>query len=202
MISLYSGTPGSGKSLHVAKIIYYRLRTKKPVVCNFEINTDLIKAKRKGDFVYCDNLNLIPKMLIEYAKNYWQGKKVKEDTILLVVDESQILFNSRDWGQRGRNDWLSFFSQHRKYGYEIILIAQFDRMIDRQIRSLIEYEYIHRKVNNYGIGGMILGLLAGGKLFVCIKMWYPLHERLGAEFYKARKRYYGLYDTYAEFVSG
>ncbi|MGB8451482.1 MAG: hypothetical protein WCD89_04045 [Anaerocolumna sp.] len=71
-----------------------------------------------------------------------------------------------------------------------------------EIWSLVEYEYIHRKVNNYGVGGMVLGVLSGGKLFVCIKMWYPLHERLGAEFYKAKKRYYGLYDTYGEFVSG
>ena len=40
----------------------------------------------------------------------------------------------------------SHFSQHRKLGYRVILIAQFDRMLDRQIRSVLEYEYIHRKV--------------------------------------------------------
>ncbi len=202
MISLYSGTPGSGKSLHVARAIYYRLRVGKPVICNFLVKTDLIKTKKKKPFLYCDNLNLSPKMLVEYAKDYWQGKRIKEDTILLIIDESQILFNSRDWGQRGRNDWLSFFTQHRKYGYEVILIAQFDRMLDRQIRSLIEYEYIHRKVNNFGIAGMALGLLAGGKLFVCVKVWYPLRQKVGQEFFKARKCYYRLYDTYGEFTVG
>jgi zona occludens toxin len=202
VISLYSGTPGSGKSLHVARTIYYRLRVGKPVICNFCIDADLIKTKKRKLFLYCDNQSLNPKMLVEYAKDYWQGKRVKEDTILLVIDESQILFNSRDWSQSGRNAWLIFFSQHRKYGYEIVLIAQFDRMLDRQIRSLVEYEYIHRKVNNYGIFGMILALLAGGKLFVSVKMWYPMRERVGSEFFKARKRFYQLYDTYGEFTSG
>ena len=79
-----------------------------------------------------------------------------EDQILLVIDESQLIFNARDWQKAGREKWLSFFSQHRKYGYHIILVAQFDRMIDRQIRSLIEYEYVHRKVGNYGIKGRAL----------------------------------------------
>ena len=37
-----------------------------------------------------------------------------------------------------------FFSQHRKLGYRVILVAQFSEMIDKQIRALIEYEYIHR----------------------------------------------------------
>jgi zona occludens toxin (predicted ATPase) len=199
MIKLYSGTPGAGKSLHVASNIFYKLRAKKPVIANFEVNVHRIKAKKLGEFTYLDNIRMTPQTLIQYAMNYWNGKKIKEDTLLLVIDESQLLFNSRDWSRNGRNDWLSFFSQHRKYGYEIILIAQFDRMLDRQIRSLVEYEYMHRKVNNFGIGGTILGILAMGKLFVAIKVWYPMHEKVGSEFYKARKKYYSLYDTYGTF---
>ena len=38
----------------------------------------------------------------------------------------------------------------------MILIAQFDRMLDRQIRSVIEYEHIHRKVKNIGVWGKCL----------------------------------------------
>lgn len=39
------------------------------------------------------------------------------------------------------------------------MIAQADRMIDRQIRALIETETKHRKLNNYGFGGMVLTFL-------------------------------------------
>ena len=50
MIYFYSGTPGSGKSLHVARDIMSKLRRKEKnnVICNFPINTDLVDGKRKN----------------------------------------------------------------------------------------------------------------------------------------------------------
>lgn len=58
MIYLYSGTPGSGKSLHVTRVIYYTLLRNKPVICNFPINTQKVKKPQKYTFV--DNLDLNP----------------------------------------------------------------------------------------------------------------------------------------------
>lgn len=199
MIKLYSGTPGSGKSLHMARVIYNRIKYNKDVIANFEINSDAIKSKKKGKFVYIDNMQLSPIHLIKYAQEFWGDKKIIEGKLLLVIDECQILFNSRNWNQVNRNAWLSFFTQHRKFGYDIVLVTQFDRMIDRQIRSLIEYEDIHRKVNNYGLVGKILGFLCGGSLFVAVNMWYPMHERLSAEFFIAHKKYFSIYNTYKMF---
>lgn len=200
MIYLYSGTPGSGKSLHTARVIYYSLKRGCPVIANFSINLDKIKGK-KSEFVKKDNSDLTPSFLIEYARNYFHGKPIKESSLLLVIDECQLMFNAREWNIKGRSDWLSFFTQHRKYGYDIILVAQFDRMIDRQIRALIEYEQIHRKVSNFGIKGKIFSLCAGGNLFVSVKVWYPMKEKVGSEFFKAHKRYYSLYDTFGSFAS-
>ena len=86
---------------------------------------------------------------------------------------------------------------HRHYGYDIILVAQFDRMIDRQIRSLIEYEYIHRKVSNYGFRGwFICAVMLSPRLFISVKVWCPMKEKVGSEFFKCKKKYYSLYDTY------
>lgn len=198
MIYLYSGTPGSGKSLHTARVIYYTLKRGFPVIANFNINLDNIK-RCKGAFLFIDNSELTPDYLIQYASNFWNNKTVKEGTLLLVIDECQLMFNAREWNIKGRSEWLSFFTQHRKYGYDIILIAQFDRMIDRQIRSLIEYEQIHRKVSNFGMKGKFLSLCCGGNLFVSVKVWYPMKEKVGSEFFKAAKRYYSLYDTYNMF---
>ena len=48
MIYLYSGTPGSGKSLHTASVIYWTLKRGVPVIANFAINTGKIKGKKKG----------------------------------------------------------------------------------------------------------------------------------------------------------
>lgn len=198
MIYLYSGTPGSGKSLHQASIIEAWLRLGKPVIANYSIATHLIK-KCKGNFTEVNIFELTPEYLKEYSINYFKEHSFKEGTIRLFIDESQLIFNSRDWGQKGRKEWLEFFTQHRKYGYDIFLIAQFDRMLDRQIRSLIEYEVIHRKVSNFGLRGKILSLLCGGKLFVSVKVWYPMKEKTGAEFFKYSRRLAALYNSYQDF---
>lgn len=195
MISLYSGTPGSGKSLHCARTIINWSRLGYPVVGNFQV--DLSKYKR-ADFTYCPNDKMTPDYLIKLSREK-VGSKPKEGSILLVIDECQLLFNAREWQQSGRAQWLSFFTQHRKLGYDIILIAQFDRMVDRQIRSLIEHEYIHRKMSNFGWQGKIMSLVFGGNTFIAVKRWYPLHERLGSEIFHARKWMYSVYDTYAAF---
>lgn len=197
MIFLYSGTPGSGKSLHVAERLYHLLRAGRPTVCNFPINLNRIPKKKRELFCYKSNLEITPDFLIEFSREHFKGKKVKESSLLLVIDECQLMFNARDWSKSGRDKWLSFFTLHRHYGYDIILIAQFDRMIDRQIRSLIEYEYIHRKVSNFGLRGMLLcAVMLSPKLFVSVKVWYPMKEKVSSEFFKCKRKYYSLYDTY------
>lgn len=196
MITLYSGTPGSGKSLHCARTIKNWSRLGYPVIGNFPVDLSMHK---RAQYTYCPNDQMTPKFLIDYSRKRFLDKPPKEGSILVVIDECQLLFNAREWQHSGRAQWLSFFTQHRKFGYDIILIAQFDRMIDRQIRSLIEYEYIHRKMSNFGWQGKILSIFFGGKSFVAVKRWYPLHERLGSELFHARKKLYQIYDSYATF---
>lgn len=205
MIYLFSGTPGSGKSLHMARTIYYWLRQGKPIICNFDVNLDAVsngKDKGKiGEFYYISNDVLTPDLLIKYSGLYFKNHKFKEGAIRVYIDECQLMFNAREWNIAGRKEWLSFFTQHRKYGYDIYLVAQFDRMIDRQVRSLIEYEVVHRKVKNFGKWGYFFNVVAGGNLFCAITVWYPMKERIDSEFYKGNKRYFELYNTYNTFNS-
>lgn len=200
MIELYSGTPGSGKSLHAAETIYWRLRAGKPVICNFLIEPGYIK-KYNNNFFYCPNDQLTPGVLYEFSKTYFgeSGHIYKEDSILLVIDECQLLFNARSWGRTDRAGWLSFFTQHRKYGYLVILVAQNDRMLDRQVRALVEYEEIHRKVSNFGIFGSFLKIICRKEVFFSIRRWYPLKERVGLYMFVPKKKYFRLYDTRALF---
>lgn len=198
MIYFYSGTPGSGKSLHVARDIYYRLNRNKKypnVIANFMINEKMIKNK-KARFVYKDNSDLTVSFLLNYAfENHKQGV---ENQTLVVVDEASVIWNAREW-QKGetshnRMDWLKFFVQHRKLGYNFIIISQTDRQIDRQIRSLFEYEIKHRKVNNFKIGKLL-----PVPLFACVSYWYGVNERLGVEFFTYRRKWGKFYDSYGTF---
>lgn len=204
MISLYSGTPGAGKSLHLASRLYNRMqRRAAPIIANFDCNFSSIKQP-KGSYLFIDNSQLTPERLFLFSRNYqlYIGRRPKEGEILLVIDESQLLFNSREWGRKDRAEWCSFFTQHRKLGYEVILVAQNDRMLDRQIRSLIEYEWIHRKVSNYGMKGKFLSMFFLGKLFVAVQVWYPMKTKggkCGSDWFVYRQKYADIYDTYALF---
>ena len=98
MVELYSGTPGSGKSLHVAQRIYDSLKFKKQnVIANFDINLDEIKNP-KAYFTHVDNWELTPEYLTNYAHLYHvkdKRGKIIENQTLIVIDECQIIFNSR-----------------------------------------------------------------------------------------------------------
>lgn len=199
MIVLYSGTPGSGKSLDAAKTIYNWCRRGAPILCNFPLNVDNIRVRREKQIHFIPNTDLNPDDLVAFSREYFEGKPCKENSILLLIDEAQLLFNARDWSVKGRDRWTWFFTMHRHFGFFIILCAQFDRMLDRQVRGLIEYEYIHRKVNNMGLKGVFLSclLLSPTNLFVKVKIWYPMKERVGCDFFQCRKKYYSIYDTFA-----
>lgn len=197
MITLYTGTPGSGKSLDVARKIYDTCLTNKKIICNFDINKKLLKRKA-DNFLYLENEKITPSFLYSYSRE--NCVKGKENQVLLVIDEAQMLFNSRDWNKGDRAEWCKFFQLHRHYGYNIILATQFDRLLDRQIRSLVEYEIIHRKINNYGLAGALIGLFLGARpIFIRIEYWYPIKEKISVSFFRGRKKLYNLYDSYLNY---
>lgn len=198
MIHLYSGTPGSGKSLHTARDIRDALRVRKmPVIANFDVNHSLRNYDRL--FTYLPNDKLEPSFLEDFARKWFAGRKVREDSILLVIDEAQLVFNSRAWQHGQRMEWIQFFSQHRHFGYKVVLIAQFDRMIDRQIRSLIEIETNHRKLGNFGMKGLVLSLPFRGRLFLGVSYYYGLKEKVGTCWLLPRRAYFKVYDSYNRF---
>lgn len=208
MIYFYSGTPGSGKSLQVAKEIVLKLTIKKEnVISNIKINLDgvrnasLFKPKNMGRFYYLSNEFFSIDFLYKYAEKFHQ--RGKEGQTLLVIDEAQMLFSPTVIKIRQQDDskyrakWLEFFTQHRKLGFNIILVSPFDKLIDAQIRCCLEYNVIHRKVNNYKIG-WLLGLFHIS-VFTSIHYWYGANQRIGCEFFMYRKKYSKIYDSYQIF---
>lgn len=195
-IWLYTGTPGSGKSLHAARDIVSRLKRSGGLICNFPIKEDAVK-KRRSHVEYWDNSELSAARLVQYAlKNHVIGK---EGQTLIVIDECQVIFNCRDFGRKDRNAWVQFFAQHRKLGFNVILITQNDKMIDKQVRALVETEVKHRKINNYGLGGLILSL-TGMTWFAAIEYWYGGNKLvIGKQFFAYHKKYAEIYDSYKLF---
>ena len=200
MIYLYSGTPGSGKSYHavVDAVKKLKRREKNRVIANFP----LVGKRITSNFEYWDNSEITISRLMGYARQH--HRLGVEGQTLVVIDEAQCIFNSRDWNGKGivhnalkkqpdsRMDWIKFFSQHRKFGFNIILIAQSDKMLDKQIRSLIEYDIKHIKINN----GFFFFLPTS---FLAVEKWYGQRMKLGSDVIWYHKRIAAMYDSYALF---
>lgn len=109
-IYLYSGTPGSGKSLHSAKDIISWFRKGKPVITNFDVD---LSPYPKAKHTCVDDDDLTPDYLAEFSRNFFGDRKVTkkdEDTILLVIDECQLMFNSREYQKRIARSGSSFYA--------------------------------------------------------------------------------------------
>ena len=208
MIDLYTGTPGSGKSLDAASFIRMALNKPRgedrPVIANFDVNTQ--NVKRPQAFHYYDNDEITPGLLTDFADEFWTStpRRFSEDYIVLILDECSLVFNSRSWMSKGRKgkadsrmDWLEFFSQHRKYGYYVILISQSAKMIDNQFRMLVDNEVNHRKVKNMGMIGNAIGTICFGRLFLRVKYLFQTNERLGMSLMWAKNKDMAMYDSYA-----
>lgn len=192
MITLYTGTPGSGKSFHSISLILRCLSWNRYVIANFPIKFTKREIKKGYDkrFYYWTNEQINIENLIIFALEKGMIEKAKESQCLVVIDEAGGRFNCRDFAKSDRRNWIDFFSQHRKVGYDFLLVAQNDRMIDRQIRGYIEIEKKHRKTNNFGPFSFL-----PFTMFVAVEYWYTAKQRVGAEFFLFRKKIADRYDS-------
>lgn len=229
MIYFYTGTPGSGKSLHAVKTIYNALQSGINVISTINVDVSKIPKLNKalGKFIYVDKRDFIePRYfyynkygklvseekkkfpyidgLYNFSKLYHKkdkfGKMIEGQT-LLVFDECQDFFNSRSWNNSDRLSWVEFFRLHRHYGYNCLLISQDDKCIDKQIRSVLQTQTLHRKFSNYKLLCKILALPFGGGLFMCIDSMYGMSSkkdaRLKSYLLIGQRKYYDIYDSYS-----
>lgn len=85
--------------------------------------------------------------------------------------------------------WLELFSQHRKYGMKIILVCQADIMIDKQFRTLVEFEANHRRISSLGLFGKLVKLIAFGEVFYVHTKYYGQNVKVDGELIRCSKRY-------------
>lgn len=197
-ITMYTGFVGSGKSYAATalgcNVADARLGSRW-VVANFPIKPKKLMTlpalKKQFPFVYLkkrfndprwifkENEELTVKFLVQ--ESIARGWKGNEGSALLIFDEASIPFNSREWQNKkngeSRMDWIKFLSQSRKFGYDIIFITQDGRMLDRQIRSLCEFERTHRKLNSYGLFQVLPRFLT---IFAGIQYWNGMKYTKGS----------------------
>lgn len=208
-VYFYSGKPGSGKSLHAAQMIDTWIRKGRNVITNFPINEhfwDKCRRKEKyGKVMYASNEDFLKygvRGLVGYSNHFHKltsdGKMIEKQT-LVVLDECQTMFNSRSWNVKGRSDWIVLFSQHRKLGFEFLLISQEKSFIDKQIRAQFQWDYEHRNLKNFKTFGFFLSKIFGGNFFVVVVKSMDMGKKDHSDFRGGAKKYYKLYDSYRIF---
>jgi len=165
MIDVLQGALGSGKSAAATAKALYHLKRGGVVAANFSlvdgwaeiVASHLLLSKipiigesykrKKAASLYkrffrVDCLDAVEQLnprdhsvdLYEYKGGYSEGEG------LLILDECHLMFNTRRWSDESNNDWVRFFSQSRKKGWNVLLISHSIESIDKQIRPLCEYE--------------------------------------------------------------
>lgn len=196
-IWLYSGTPGSYKSYHAVKDCISWLRSGKNVITNFALDFSGIKLKYSGVYEFWRNTDITCDNLLKFADEH--HKRSYKPQTLVVIDEASVFFNPREFGRKDRMQWINFFANHRHFNFEIILVTQQDRMLDRQIRGLIEYEVKHRALAKANLLTFLLSKLFKG-LYMTIDVWYPCKMRITSNLNRFRLKIANCYDTMALFV--
>lgn len=227
-IECYTGVPGSGKSYHVARNIYDALRSGKNVISNLNINTSIIYPRSDkrplGNFIYVPNQQWLDSSIYEksplggkvqsksvfsyiyglenfalqFHKRNNKGQIIEHQT-LIILDECQTIFNPRSWNRKDRLKWIEFFTMHRHFGFDVILVTQNDMMIDKQIRGVLETQVLHRNVSKYKKLGKLLSLPFGGNLFICVRTMYGMSKKdshIKSSLLFGSGFYFSLYDSY------
>lgn len=150
MIIGFTGTPGSGKTYEAVKKITDNLQMGRVVYTNIDGMADpecleMIKTYcGLSDLALCLQLHFLRD---DQLADFWMHIK---PGCLVVLDEIQKVFSSREWQTAKNNQFASWASTHRHNGFDVVLITQAVERIDSAVRALLEWTYVFRKVNFFG----------------------------------------------------
>ena len=151
MITIYEGFPGSGKTYDAVRKIIANLQKKRRVITNIDgLNhehqqeaikhlTDLTDSELSGLLVV-----LIEK---EDIAEFWKLTKPGD---LIVIDEIQDYFNSRDWNKKTNREFGSWASSHRHNAQDLIMITPNQQRVESAVRDMAEWYYRYKKLNMFG----------------------------------------------------
>lgn len=150
MIIGFAGTPGSDKSYEAVKKIIDNLRMGRVVFTNIDgmFDSKCLEALKS----VCDLSDLALKIQFHKIENeqleeFWMHVQLGS---LIVLDEVQKVFSSREWQTEKNKQFASWASTHRHQGFDLVLISQQMERIDAAVRGLLEWTYVFRKINFFG----------------------------------------------------
>lgn len=184
MIYGVKGSPGAGKSYYAMRKLVQSIQAGKYVVTNLTLREDWEALVARRDVIG----RLSGKKILDIErflrKRYYQLdpddpeairdlfrvrlRGEKEGRGVAILDEAHNWLNARMWTDDDRAEYVRWFTQHRKLGFDVYLISQAIESIDAQIRRLIEYKIVIRNLKRFRVGGIPLIPV---NIFIAITLW-------------------------------
>ncbi len=165
-IYLIQGRLGAGKSLCAVGRMQDGIREGRRVATNLDVNlVPLLGPRARKARV----IRIPDKPSVSDLKALGPGNESYDETQngLLVLDELATWLNARSFQDAARQPVIDWLVHSRKYGWDVLFIAQDQSQIDKQVRdSLIEYLVTCRRMDRVKIPvvGGLLRALSGGFL--------------------------------------
>jgi len=156
MIRFVTGTLGAGKTFHSVRLAMSHIAKGGTVVTNIDCNHirfSRMIAMQYGVVMQADQLRVFdPETTPQWEQEIPWGQA--EGVVLVVIDEAHLFYNARDWKdtQERNKRLLSFLTQSRKAGVDVIWITQEGGNVDRQFRVLAEWELAIVNVKHMPLG--------------------------------------------------
>lgn len=179
-ITLRTAPPGGGKSYTAVRSVVEAILDGKCVAGNVELVEDwpeiiarhywpfwMRRLRRRRFLERARDRYHFTEDLGELFRLRLEGRG--EGRGLMVLDEAHNWMNARSWSASDRKEIVRFFSQHRKLGWDVELIAQDADMIDKQVRALAEYIAYGRNLKKAKWGGVRIFPV---NLFLVVVCWH------------------------------
>jgi hypothetical protein len=131
---IIQGVRGEGKSLAAVHMMRQYMMRGRPVATNLDLYLDELLpednkavAYRLPDWPRSQDFEALP---VAFDPLY----KDEDKNGLLVLDESALWLNSRQWNDKDRQKIINWLLQSRKDHWDLILLCQDHDMIDNQIK--------------------------------------------------------------------
>ena len=150
MIMCYEGLPGAGKTYDAMRKLLDNLSQGRRILTNIDGPQKEDKREIIRHFLDFSD-NKIKKLLVHLPDNkvqeFWDHTEPGD---LIIIDEAQNFFNSRDWQSKANRFFGKWASEHRHMGVDLVLITQNVERIESSVRSLVEFTYRYKKLNMFG----------------------------------------------------
>lgn len=149
-VYLVTGKLGSGKTLcSVGRLCDYLERG---ALCATNLDLDFDKLPKRVDVARVVRLPDKPSAFDLLSLGCGNESTDESKNGLIVLDECGIIFNSREWADKGRQAIVDWLLQSRKIGWDVLLIVQAPNLLDKQLReALCEMTVICKRLDRLKI---------------------------------------------------